>query len=142
MTPTQAFELVDRLRDNWDSPTWSQGRYDLFVDALAPVPYAIAAPAVRELVLRGLPRGEFRIRVEHLTAAIDKHLDRRRALEQQRLDRLAIAGPKDPEVGKLLRATIVKLEARLAGPAATRQHSAGERGRGQAARRRAGGALR
>lgn len=112
MTPTEAVKLVQALRDNWDTPTWSQGRFDLFVDALLPVPLELAQAAVRKLILRGLPRAEFRVRVEHVTAEIDRLAERQRVAAEQRLDRLAIAGPKDPEVGRLLRATIVRLEAR------------------------------
>lgn len=141
MTPTEAVKLVQALRDNWDTPTWSQGRFDLFVDALLPVPLELAQAAVRKLILRGLPRAEFRVRVEHVTAEIDRLAERQRVAAEQRLDRLAIAGPKDPEVGRLLRATIVRLEARrrtAGGQLPERQQPAREQPPGQAARKRVG----
>jgi len=111
MTPDQAVELADSLRDNWDVPAWSQGRYNLFVDALLPWPYDIGKRAVADLIFKGLGR-DYRIRVEHVTDAAGRLMRRREAIEHASASRLQIAPPKDPEVARLLRETVEKLERR------------------------------
>lgn len=139
MTPMQAAQLVSLAKTAWPAGDWNQARFNLWAERLLDLPFADAA-AEFDAMVDSWPE-TWAPSIGRIKQAILARADRRRKQAAVAAERKLLAGPRDPAVGQLLRATVLRLEARsrsAGAPHAESQRGAGERKPGQAARSAAG----
>lgn len=110
MTKTEVTEIVSRIRHAFPFPKWNAARFAIYAEHLQDLPYHATRAAVDELIRSRSETfapaiGAIRARVQHM-------LDRAQMLRQAHQDRLLLAAPKDPAVGKILRDCVQRLERR------------------------------
>ena len=116
MTTEEAVELVSRVRHAFPFPKWGKPRFAIYVEHLVDLPYPAVRAAVDELIRT--KRETFAPAVGEIRARAEGRILRGRTLAQAMADRKLLAAPKDPAIGRLLRETVKRLEARAQAAAA------------------------